>query len=71
MDMSDVDPQEFGHMRGQIESLSATLGKHLSDCYEVNKQVAANLNRLTLAVAVLALAVFGSESVATILARIF
>lgn len=71
MDMSDVDPQEFGEMKGQVASIAKTLEKHLSDCYESNKQVASNLNRLALATGVLALAVFGSETFVGVLLKVF
>lgn len=69
--MSDVDPQEFGEMKAQVASISATLERHLHDCYESNKRVAINLNRLAIATGILALSVFGSEGVAAILLKVF
>ena len=66
--MTNVDPQEFGEFKSSVATLSKTLDKHLTDCYESNKQVAKNLNRLALAVAFLAAMVLGVDGIAQVVA---
>ena len=66
--MSGIDPQEFGEVKGQVESISKILERHLTDCYEANKEVAKNLDgldkkvtRLVIVIVVLGLLTFGIE----------
>lgn len=75
--MNDVDPQEFGEMKATLAATMKSLEQHVEACYETNKAVATNLEkltsnitRLTIGVVLLAALVLGVEGTEKILSLV-
>ena len=59
--MGEIDPQEFGEMKGQVAAIGKVLDQHLEECAATNREVARNLNRLFIAIIVLSALVLGVD----------